>query len=78
MSLNMRYDEAVADLFANGAEMVVVVNRPDSFHVRGVILDGLRELADESNLERAAGVVSEETLGRYLMLSAISGAVTGS
>jgi hypothetical protein len=74
--VEMRYDECVAELFENGAEMVVVVNRPESLSVRGVILDGLRQMTGESNLERAAGLVSEATLQRYLVISAIHRAAT--
>ena len=75
--VDMRYDECVAELFENGAEMVVVVNRPESLFVRGIILDGLRNKTRESNLERAAGLVSGKTLERFLVYSAIHGGVTG-
>jgi hypothetical protein len=75
--VEMRYDEAVVRLFENGAEMVVVVNQPESLHCRGIILDGLRTMTGEQNLERAAGVADAEALERYLIYSAIHGGMTG-
>jgi hypothetical protein len=77
MSETMRYDEAVVRLFENGAEMVVVVNQPESLYCRGIILDGLRTMTGESNLERAAGLVDSTVLERYLITSAIHGGMTG-
>jgi hypothetical protein len=78
---NEHLDGAVMDvvsaMFANGAEMVVVVDEPECMRIRTLRLDGLRKMTGEENLERAAGLVDEGRLADFLTLSAIDAALGG-
>ena len=75
----MRYDEAMAELFSAGAEMVVIFPTPDDdgLLVRGIVLNGLRKVAGTNDLEEAAAEVGAYRTNHYLVCSAIDGIQDG-
>ena len=77
----MRYDEAMAELFTRGADMVVVFPAQDGDEgdliARGIKLDGLRKLAGKDDLEAAALEAGAYRTNLYLVMSAIDGIQDG-
>ena len=77
----MTYQEAMAELFGAGAEMVVVFPDPDgeegALVARGIVLNGLRKVAGTDDLEEAAAEVGAFRLNFYLVMSAIDGIQDG-